>query len=131
MVYVYKHNQIHECTTFNATKIARIYIQNHMFLCTGILSTVLHIIVCFLARWANIHPHSRTISPISRGIRPCAFAVRWIFCLCKWNHQDSFISQQFCPYAIHNIFYNRHELVICVQQCQLVQRESCHLYLIF
>lgn len=35
----------------------------------------------------------------------------------------SFHKEQFCPYAIHNIFYNRHELVICVQQCQLVQRE--------
>lgn len=35
----------------------------------------------------------------------------------------SFHKEQFCPYAIHNIFYNRHELVICVHQCYLVQRE--------
>lgn len=89
-----KYMYIHVHTTFDATKIARINIQNHMCLCTGILSTVLHIIFHFLAHWASIHPHSRTISPISRGIRPCAFAVRWIFCLCKWKHQDSFISQR-------------------------------------
>lgn len=101
-----KHNHIHEYTTMQVYKHVyigdngiRLQAQSNTWTynlqcyknCTYNRFVHLYTFASFLARWANIHPYSRTISPISRGIRPCAFAVRWIFCLCKWNHQD-FIS---------------------------------------
>lgn len=120
MVYVYKHNQIHVYTTFNATKIARINIQNHRYTfdCSThnrlFLGTLSKNSIHTLGLYRRYQEEYVLVRLQSRGSFVSANEI---------TKTLSFHKEQFCPYAIHNIFYNRHELVICVQQCQLVQRE--------